>query len=314
MSTIVEFADLPFVDKVDYVRARVTPFDLVTQMGDDDFVIVGDKIVSPYNPSERHPSCHLYEDGFYDFSSGRGGDVVDLYMALTGSNIWRALDRLAQLADRVEAEPGDFIRRTPVDPPDLTDQFRAMPVIDRLGECWVNRLRPITAETLNELVLALGVAGDEERLFIPHWHDSRVRGIKIRDVQSGKRAVPGSTFACGLYWPLPQVDRFDRPDRPLIICEGESDSWCLIQTFPYADIASLPAGAGLWKEAWLDSLVGYETVWTVFDNDRAGRLATEKVRGSVGWGRWRELKVPDLFNDVREAMGAGWVPTIGGGQ
>lgn len=300
---MTDLSELTFAEQIEYVRGAISPLDLVEQL--DDIEVVSGKIRSPQNPQERTPSCHLYEDHWYDYSTGKGGDVLDLYMALTGAKLPRAVDKLLRWADSDDLDPDRVRKYQPAEPPDMTEQFRHHQR-DSHGnwDLWMEKLVPINSWTINSLVESWHLAVMDGTMFIPHWHDGRVRGIKTRALDGRKAAVPGSTFACGLYWPH-QVLAGD----VLVIAEGESDSWCLYQALE-CDVAALPGGAGLWKNAWLDELDQYSTVYTAFDNDRAGQQATEKVRKAVGWDRWRELKVPTLFNDVREAMAAGWEPKL----
>lgn len=298
---MVDVADMDLMEKVDYVRSTITPLDLADMFEID---VVGDKIRSPWNDGERTPSCHLYEDGFFDYSTGRHGDVIDLYMQLSGKNWAAAVHRLAEGAQRMDVDP-DRVQRVPKELPDLTEVFRNMRQPDYSSEVWATRLGPLSVDTLDWLWTNEMVGGSNEQMAIPHWHDGVVRGIKLRSANGQKSAVPGSTFACGLY--RPHVDQ----RQNAIITEGESDAWALLGAhLPTACIYALPSGAGLWKDAWLKDLEQYETIYTAFDNDRAGKQATEKVRNAIGWGRWAELKVPDLYNDVREAMAAGWQPKL----
>ena len=303
---MADVTEMDALEKVDFVRSTVTPLDLAEMF---ELEVHGDKIHSPWNEADRTPSCHLYEDGFFDYSTGKGGDVIDLYMKLTGASWGQALNRLATGAERMDADP-DRVRRVPRELPDLTRQFLAVPLTKtaEVHGWWSRRIPPIEPGVLGYFEMHRALAFHKADLWIPHWHDGVVRGIKIRGAVGAKSAVPGSTFACGLY----RIFHMN-PHKTLIITEGESDCWALwehAQLNLQADVFSLPAGAGLWKDAWLDGLEQYETIYTAFDNDRAGRQATEKVRSAIGWGRWRELKVPDLYNDVREAMAAGWEPKL----
>ena len=298
----IDFAELSAMEKVEYVRATMSPLDLADVFELDE---VRGKVRIPYNPDERTPSCHLYEDGWFDYSTGKGGDVIDLYMLLTGAPWGKALNKLLEGAVRADADP-ERIRRQPVELPDLTDQFFGIHGAEQVPEMWATRLTPVPHVLLQELTMLGRLATTPTEMFIPHWHGGVVRGIKVRNVKGQKSAVPGSTFAEGLYWPV------GRPGyrTTLVITEGESDAWALLELGLQADIASLPSGAGLWKDRWLNQLTDYETIYTAFDNDRAGQQATEKVRSSIGWGRWAELKVPTLYKDVREAMAAGWEPKL----
>ena len=273
--------------------------------------VARDKIISPYNPDERTASCHLYEDGWFDFSTGKGGDVIDLYRALTGANLGRAVNKLLEGSVRLDADP-DRVVHKPVELPDLTGQFQHSIEMGRLEggrrADWASRLPGVSPTHLGLLEINQLLAVWPNMLMIPHWHDGKVRGIKIRNADGTKSAVPGSTFACGLYKADPHNNRADIA----VLVEGESDCWALTRHFIVdpVHVFALPGGAGLWKDAWLKDLEGYDTIYTAFDNDRAGRQATEKVRSAIGYGRWKELKVPTLFSDVRDAMAAGWIPKL----
>lgn len=301
---MADVSEMDAMEKVGFVRSTVTPLDLADMF---ELEVWGDKIRSPWNESDHTPSCHLYEDGFFDYSTGRHGDVIDLFMKLTGKTWGQSVNKLAAGAERMDADP-DRVRRVPRELPDLTATFEMLRHPEYDSSVWAARLRPIPEELLFDLWMAEVVGGSNTQMAIPHWHGGIVRGIKLRSATGAKSAVPGSTFACGLYYPQVVL-----PVRTMVITEGESDSWALLASpvrHTTVTIAALPSGAGLWRDSWLADLEQYETIYTAFDNDRAGRQATDKVRSAVGWGRWRELKVPDLFNDVREAMAAGWEPKL----
>lgn len=301
---MTDWLELTLMEKVELVRNTVSPLDIVEQ---DGIEVHAGKIRSPFNPDERTPSCHLYEDGWFDFSTGKGGDVLDLVMALHGITLSKAAEACGRLILNEDWDQGRVRQHQPAEPPDLTEQLADLHELTTwdLSQWWLPRLKPLTRDVFTRLARRKVLGGSADTLAVPHWHDGVVRGIKIRGDGGRKSAVPGSTFACGPYWPVPATGA-----SSLVIAEGESDSWCLLQAQVPADVAALPSGAGVWKDKWLDQLEQYETIYTAFDNDRAGQQATEKVRNSIGWGRWKELKVPTLFNDVREAMAAGWEPKL----
>lgn len=313
---MADVSEMDALEKVDFVRSTVTPLDLADMF---ELEVWGDKIRSPWNEADHTPSCHLYEDGFFDYSTGQHGDVIDLYMKLTGKSWGQALNRLATGAERMDADP-DRVRRVPRELPDLTEQWNVLPDCANheaagMSAVWSEQIRGVSPTHLRILRSLGEIKMTPSELYIAHRHFDEqgvvafrlVRGIKIRSYTGQKSAIPGSTFACGLY-------RCDivNPAGTAVITEGESDCWMLTRHWMGGTPAvfALPSGAGLWRDSWLADLEQYETIYTAFDNDRAGKQATEKVRSAVGWGRWRELKVPDLFNDVREAMVAGWEPKL----
>lgn len=46
-------------------------------------------ILSPF-ATENTPSCKLYETSFFDFSTGRGGDLIQFAASILGVNNWNA--------------------------------------------------------------------------------------------------------------------------------------------------------------------------------------------------------------------------------
>ena len=52
-------------------------------------------IHSPFN-QEKTPSCRLYKNSFYDFSSNTGGDLIAFSAAILGANNWKAAQYLIQ--------------------------------------------------------------------------------------------------------------------------------------------------------------------------------------------------------------------------
>ena len=52
-------------------------------------------IHSPFN-QEKTPSCRLYKNSFFDFSSNTGGDLIAFSAAILGVNNWKAVQYLIQ--------------------------------------------------------------------------------------------------------------------------------------------------------------------------------------------------------------------------
>lgn len=309
MTKLDHFDELEFVEKVALVRGAYTPRDLCEQF---EIEVIGDKVRSPFNEFDQTPSCHLYEDGWFDYSTGKWGDVIDLAAHLSGRKAGTVMRQLAVGIQSMELDP-DRVQRATKQVSDLTELFRDLTVrTDGEAGRWAARISGVGDRYLGELFhdyLAEDAGGN---LLIPHWHDGRVLGIKVRSTSGGKTSVSGSSYTAGLY------TMSGSSYTAAVIVEGESDSWALdsyLRDRSRAagaawDVYALPSGAGLWRDDWLAQLERYETVYTAFDNDRAGENATVKVRSSIGWGRWKGLVVPTLYNDVREALHAGWKPNL----
>lgn len=295
--------EMTLMDKVAFIKTTVTTFDLVDML---ELEVVDGKIHSPYNEADHTPSCHLYDDHFYDFSTGNGGDVIDLMMKLSGCSWGTAVNKLAKGAQYIDAEVGRVVR-PPVVEADLWDEWKELSDGYQPG-LYIPGVPPdLILDLWESDQLMVQMEGVNGTVFIPHWHDGAVRGIKIRGADGRKTAVPGSQFGHGLYQPF---SRWPHATRA-VITEGESDCWAMEAVLDgQAWVCALPSGAGLWRDDWLKDLEQFEKIYTCFDNDEAGRRATEKVRRSIGWGRWNELKVPQLYNDAREAIVAGWKPSL----
>jgi hypothetical protein len=310
LTKLDDWEDLELDEKIALVRGAYTPRDVCEQF---ELTIVGDKIRSPFNEADETPSCHLYEDGWFDYSTGKWGDVIDLVVHLSGRKPGQVLRQLAAGIQSMELDP-DRVKRAEKKIADLTALFYDLeaPMLDS-GGCagrWAMKLPGVSVTHLRLLFMEDRLAVDrQDSLLIPHWHNGIVTGIKIRHTDGRKTSVSGSSFAAGLYETL--AYRWDQVAVPAVIVEGESDCWALErQLMNVAHVYALPSGAGLWRDDWLAQLVPYDTIYTAFDNDQAGQKATEKVRSAIGWGRWKELRVPQLYNDVREALCAGWEPKL----
>lgn len=298
--------DMTLMEKVEAIKQSVGPLDLADTLELD---VEDGKIHSPWNEADNTPSCHLYEDHFYDFSTGQGGDVIDLYMLLAKCSWGSAVNRLLKGAASMDAEAGRISRPSVVEA-DLTEQwYEILHGTPSSTELWADRLKPVSPFFLNDLWAQEELCATNEAMWIPHWHGGKVTGIKIRRADGSKTAVPGSQFGRGLYWP----DGWREDADFAVIAEGESDCWALTQHFGWnglIKVFALPGGAGLWREQWLADLQQFERIYTIFDNDVAGKSATERVRRSIGWSRWAGIDVPGVYNDAREALANGWQPRL----
>lgn len=293
-----EWEAMEFLDKVEAIRATVTVPEVAQLLGLE--ADEGDKIPSPWNPDERTPSCHLYEDHFFDYSSGRGGDIFDLVMALNpdryrdlGTAVWALWRRAVE----VGKEYGDVEGSQPRELQDFTDRLPPTPFVDMIG-----------LKVPEEFGCRIDAEGN---IVIPHRDPDGVYGVKVRWANGGKGSWAGSQFTHRLYDPW-GWNSGRSPARVAVLCEGESDAWALNSVlFPtHADVFALPSGVGTWREHWLEDLGCYDRVYVCTDNDQAGKNARDKLMLKVGYARAHRLDVPQLFGDAREAIDAGWKPTL----
>jgi hypothetical protein len=276
------------------------------------------KITSPWNPDERTPSCHLYEDHFHDFSTGKHGDVIDLVRAFNPDlTVPEAVRKVWLRALRCGKEPGD-VERQPV-----------RQVVDFSAELYEYnddkfiRCSPSDPGVINtpfeDLNPPAGCRWDylRDELLIPHADQDGVYGVKVRHADDTKSSWPGSQFTKRLYDPHGWAVNDGLFRDVCVITEGESDCWALQAALSDPELGgavptvlALPSGAASWKDAWLEDLEPFEKVYLCMDNDRAGQAARDKLTRKIGWLKAEQLRVPGLYNDAREAITAGWKPTL----
>lgn len=247
------------------------------------------KIPSFDNPEERTPSLHLYtgDGGWFDFSCGKGGDVIDFVMAAEKCTFNQALWRLWNKSLRAGREPGDVERSVPKEIVDFSEQLPVFWSAATILE-WEGRLGVQIPNSVKHL---------DGNLLIPHADQDGVYGVKVREPGGAKSAWPGSAFTkrlyCPLAWDATHLETY------CVIGEGESDCWGLNQRIP-GNVYALPSGAGGWRDHWLEDLKPYDIVWLAMDNDRAGREALSKLLAKIP--NSKTFVVPQLANDVREAL------------
>jgi len=260
------------------------------------------KIRSLTNPSDHTPSCHIYsrsfgdkDEHFHDFSTGETGDVIKLVQLAKGCSYGEALQILSGRTSALFTRRPAPVKK--IELPDLTDLFEEQPEGSagsyETAKGWVSgKWSFLTLDDLLQYGIAL--KNDEKYgdvLWIPHRDQQGiVRGIKVRDFRSGaKYSVTGSTFSSGLYAVTPQnVD-----NSVSIIVEGESDLWCLQKwSKGQVDCFALPSGASTWRKEWCKTLEQYKVIILAFDDDEAGRNATQKALLDTGIDRTGILTPP----------------------
>jgi hypothetical protein len=265
------------------------------------------KIPSPFH-DERTPSCHIYPDHWFDYSTGQGGDQLDLIIAVTGKP-WRTAARMLANGEFSRVER----RERTVEVPDFTDRFFAgsvgvfeAPNYKELKD-WVARYWRGTIG-LHILDLAVcRVSRDGHGLWIPHWDDSRLCGVKVRAIGSGaKTGFKGSRYV-HLWW---QGGYTGQPT--VVLCEGETDAMALVQRLggeAAARVLALPSGASTWRPAWADALAAHDTIVLMLDNDEAGRKAADRIKTDLLNRDRRIIDVVPPHGDVVDSLAAGWEPT-----
>jgi hypothetical protein len=251
-----------------------------------------------WHGDERTPSLHLYDDGWWCFRCGEGGDIIDLVIQLKHWSWKRSANFLTEyLGESLTLdEPVQKAERPPV--PDMLPLLcdRRVPCTNRhlglIEQCWPE---------IPRTEISRWVVGCQEGLMIPHYYDGyKCNGIKLRYWDGSKGAVPGSQFTAGLYRP----PGFKRESDTTVLCEGESDAWAMASDPKGTwDVLALPSGAGCWKPEWVEHLGGRFLI--VMDNDEAGRMAARKIKDTLV-SNYVDCLLPHGVKDAREAYAKGF--------
>ena len=269
-----------------------------------------------FSHPEDTPSLHVYDtqNRWWAYCCGVGGDTISLVAGVFGCSRWKAALWLlssglepvtvesarpkledADLTDRVERE-SKRLTRADADDPKLVNFFE--------------RNWPYLTGKLSWVFGAFGLRiVRPNALWVPHLADGRYTGVKVRDLLTGKKfSVTGSSFRHLYRETLPPAV----PRGDLILCEGESDTWCMSAwTHAYCDpidVAGLPSGANYLPDPLVAELSGYRAIYLALDDDDAGRKAAERIRQTVKGPQFLTVKVPG--GRVAEAFADGWEPEL----
>lgn len=300
-----EDPDTPKVMTAAEVKAAISPVSVLEAFGID--VPFSGKINSPWNQADHTPSCHVYDDHVYDFSTGQGGDVIDLTMALTDKDFRDAKRWLSQLIQFNGPELVEVKKQSEKPLKFFTEDYRA------ITNSWTVAMQEMVRTRWGispaELLEVADVRAVQDTLYIPHWFEGEVVGVKVRRTSGEKTAIPGSNFSKRLYSGGLHASRFGEKAACAVLVEGEPDAWVMSlmpDQYNQRSVYALPAGAGVWKDEWADALLDkHDEVWVCMDNDSAGEKAREKITRSLKWN-CKQLMVPALYNDVADAYKAGW--------
>ena len=293
---------------IDEIKATISMWDLLDHM-EIDYPRRSYDGVKISIRDEGIPSCHIYEDGFYDYGSGVGGSVIDFYMLVTGkSKLARSCREL--LSGEISS---GTVRRSVKELVILTDRFlsESAPLHDHARDVeWFLRDKwaPINIAT----AAAAGVRATKHGVWIPFWHNDEVVGGKVRGWSGVKTAMKGSTFTTGLWSPFTAP----RPTKNLVLCEGESDTMAIHQelspgfSIEIKDLvfAGLPSGAGKWNEKWLTPWLrpeGDTTVFVMQDNDESGQKVADKIKKTH-----ERVAVFQTSEDVRSDLDKEYTPWV----
>lgn len=161
---------------------------------------------------------------------------------------------------------------------------------------------PLNAEWLSQV---FGVGCFRGEIIIPVYsHSGELVGAKHRRADGSDHpfAFPGSKLNDVLYG-----ERNDGGDLPVILCEGESDTWVARATCPMGMyVLGLSHGAG--QAPKLAERFNGRKVHICFDGDEAGRMGANRWAGAIAsfGGHPQVWDLPDGA-DICSVGGVSWV-------
>lgn len=264
----------------------------------------GDRCISPIRSGARNKtSFTCYNDWWYDFSAGQGGDVIDLCALVDyGGDRGQAIRTLAKRAG-IE------------DDGSTTEWVEYTQNLNSKIALWHSNLSPeyrkycndrgITDQTIDEIRIGQTENG---RLAIPYYKNGYVAYYITRAMPGS--AHPGSKYMkahkdglCeNVIWGLQSLDR---GDDTLIVAEGMFD----ILSFYQEGFPCISAITGHFPKSQIPSVLSicrnFKRVFLVYDNDlisHAGEKFTVKMAKLLFTNRIPFVvgKVPPGFKDVSE--------------
>lgn len=233
-------------------------------------------VLCPFH-ADATPSLDIFGE-HYDrwgcYPCAVGGDVFDLLRRLEpGLTFPGSVQRVGELLESMREE-GWVGREAPAKRTfDLESAARMVgnSTLDLGGLATFLSARgaPFTAEQLHA-GWRVGSLGNT--VVIPYFDkDGNLATYKHRTLGTKPLAAPGSKFDGLLYG-----EWRDDPSKPVILCEGETDTWAaayyLSQQY---SVLGLPTGAGTSPDGLVDRFAG-RLVVVAFDGDNSGRSAARR--------------------------------------
>lgn len=301
---------------LDLIKSRINCVDYAQKMGLP-IRQSGDRCTSPLRTDAKNPTSFVvFDDFYYDFSAGAGGDVIELCAALSHSGDRGAAIRELAILTGVTAEGIESSQAWE----EYTNQLNARVAYyhTQLTEDDRKYLysRGLTNENINELMIGRVTDGAlKGRLFLPYFHPNGYC------CYYATRSMPGGAFPENKYMKQKKDDHcqhipwgmqtLTRKSDTLVIAEGYFD--CI--SFACAGYPVLSAITGIFSKHQLPTVLAaarnFARVFIVYDDDSKTSNAGEKFTNRMAEILTRNRipfvvgTVPTPWHDISEYYAAG---------
>lgn len=230
-----------------------------------------------------------------DFSTGEGGDLIDLWMAAKGLPLPEALDAARNWLGLSRPEPYRQPVRTYTRPSKPACSAIHGQPLDYLREA-----RNIPADVLSKYKVA---SKDEDIIFPFLLPDGSLALAKARKAEDGAKPKPTAADCEPVLFGWQAIPSHA---REVVITEGEIDalSWAAYGR----NAMSVPFGGGKGaKQQWIESeferLERFERIYISTDMDKPGDEAANEIAGRLGRHRCYRVSLP--LKDANECLVSG---------
>lgn len=222
-----------------------------------------------------------------DFATGETGDLLDLWMAVEGVSLPKAMQ---SAAGWLGVEVTTYKPKTFQKPPKQTGISKSAPAVE-----WLKTERKLSRDAVD----AFRVAGNETHVAFPFIRDGETCNIKYRSIIDKKdMRVIGGCEQLLFGWHLVPENA-----RSITICEGEIDA----MSFYDYGITAMSVFSGAGNFAWLDNefqrLEQFSEIFLCLDSDDAGKKGAATLVERLGVERCRIVTLPR--KDANECLVAG---------
>ena len=290
---------------ISQIKSRISCVDFAARNGLP-ITKSGDRCVSPLRSGAKNKTSFIvYDDFFFDFGSGEGGDVIDFAAALNfGGDKGKAIRELARITGAdVSNTSSDWVSYTQNLCKEIQYYHEHLTADDRQ----YMYKRGITDETIDRVKIGRTKNG---RLCIPYWKNGYVCYYATRFMPGGAspnqkyKKMPIDNYNEHTVWGLHTLDR--DPDRELlVIAEGAFDAL----SFEQENCSVISAITGHFSKEQLPAALSiaksFKKVFLVYDNDtitKAGEKFTLKMAKILTENRIPCLvgTVPVTYKDISE--------------